>query len=298
MAAAAVLLSAAGAEAAFRWEGAAPVVEPGPAEPEPPPLMIPSSSSGRAIVPQPLPPAAQAPVSPPVSTAPAGSYTVVRGFGKGMDLATAVSIVVPPSFAVSWPAGAPRDAKVSWSGDRPWPDVLRDMLAPLGLKADVGLATVDIARSEPAVAAPAPAPAPVLAPVTEVAAAAPAPLVRPAGSDVSPTAAPAAPMIDTVAGNLPSRTWHVSAGDMLWQTLERWAADAGWTVQWDNPERDYPLRADATFEGPFITQTYDGAISGAAPELLRLFANAKPPVRAKFYFGNRVLRVWVTEGNT
>ena len=80
--------------------------------------------------------------------------------------------------------------------------------------------------------------------------------------------------------------WTAAAGASLSATLTGWAQRAGWTVVWETDD-DFRLAAGATLEGDFPT---------AADGLIEAFSHARPRLRAIFYAGNKVLRVW-TERN-
>jgi type IV pili sensor histidine kinase/response regulator len=80
--------------------------------------------------------------------------------------------------------------------------------------------------------------------------------------------------------------WTATDGASLSTTLTGWAQRSGWTVVWETDD-DFRLAAGATLEGDFPT---------AAGGLVEAFSHARPRLRAVFYAGNRVLRVW-TERN-
>jgi hypothetical protein len=80
--------------------------------------------------------------------------------------------------------------------------------------------------------------------------------------------------------------WTAIDGAALSATLTGWALRAGWTVVWETDD-DFRLAAGATLDGDFPT---------AAGGLVEAFGHARPRLRAIFYGGNKVLRVW-TERN-
>lgn len=80
--------------------------------------------------------------------------------------------------------------------------------------------------------------------------------------------------------------WTATDGAALSATLTGWAQRAGWTVVWETDD-DFRLAAGATLDGDF---------PAAAGGLIEAFSHARPRLRAIFYGGNRVLRVW-TERN-
>lgn len=83
----------------------------------------------------------------------------------------------------------------------------------------------------------------------------------------------------------PEEPFVAEAGRTLRDTLRTWADRGKWTLVWST-DRDYILRAGATFHGDFVH---------AAAELLRAFAKARPPVKGAFYQGNSVLTVTTTQ---
>lgn len=117
-----------------------------------------------------------APVVAPVESVIAQAE-VLQGFGSDLAVETAIRQIVPPDVEVSWGAGVDRNAKVSWQGGKPWPQVLADALAPAGLEVGVGYGIVEIRRTAMAMAPMAPmAPPPMAAPA--------APAFTPAGGAV------------------------------------------------------------------------------------------------------------------
>jgi hypothetical protein len=76
--------------------------------------------------------------------------------------------------------------------------------------------------------------------------------------------------------------WTAAQDASLGATLTGWAQRAGWTVVWETDD-DFRLAAGATLEGDFPT---------AAGLLVEAFSQARPRLRAIFYAGNKVVRVW------
>lgn len=77
----------------------------------------------------------------------------------------------------------------------------------------------------------------------------------------------------------PAKSWDVREGELLSQLMRRWGAESGWTVVYQSPA-DFILQANVTVRGTFPE---------AAGEVIESFADAKPPLRAEFYTGNRVI---------
>ena len=61
---------------------------------------------------------------------PASSPDVIAGFGSDLPLIVALQQVVPQQYKVSLAPGVDAGVHVSWQGDKPWEQVLSDMLAP------------------------------------------------------------------------------------------------------------------------------------------------------------------------
>jgi len=109
-------------------------------------------------------------------------------------------------------------------------------------------------------------------------------LAAAAVSSAPPAATPSGP--PAAALKAVQEQWTATDGAPLSTTLTGWAQRAGWTVVWETDD-DFRLAAGATLEGDFPT---------AAGGLIEAFSHARPRLRAIFYAGNRVLRVW-TERN-
>ena len=65
------------------------------------------------------------------------SADIVEGFGSDMPLAFALRQVVPAQYAFSFGNGVNPGVRVSWNGGKAWADVVRDMVAPLGMQARI-----------------------------------------------------------------------------------------------------------------------------------------------------------------
>ncbi len=79
--------------------------------------------------------------------------------------------------------------------------------------------------------------------------------------------------------------WSARRGETLRQVLARWSEEAEWRLAWE-ARWDYPVRADALFEGAFVT---------AAGNAVRAFARVVPTPYADFYPDNRVVVVTAQE---
>lgn len=130
-------------------------------------------------------------------------------------------------------------------------------------------------------------PLPAQPPITSSTASAPAPVQAPAPIPVlaAKSAAPAvaAPVAAPAPAPKPLKTWNATVGSTLRQTVERWAAEEGWHVEWQPNDLDYPIEAALRFEGSFETAVreifplYDKAsrsfkVSGSRPQKLLIIS--------------------------
>lgn len=97
---------------------------------------------------------------------------------------------------------------------------------------------------------------------------------------------PAAPVISnaspTTGGGGIVDIWTANEGASLSDTLATWAQRAKWKVIWET-DSDFRLAASGDFEGSF---------EDAAQKLIQAFGRTRPRLRATFYRGNAVVRVW------
>jgi hypothetical protein len=61
------------------------------------------------------------------------AVVIARGFGHDVPLEFAVRQVVPPRMRVTYGESVDRQIRVSWDGGKAWDEVLRGVVAPLGL---------------------------------------------------------------------------------------------------------------------------------------------------------------------
>jgi len=99
------------------------------------------------------------------------------------------------------------------------------------------------------------------------------------GVDLSADAEAPAVVTDQV------RSWVVASGQTLREVLQSWCDKEGWDLVWTT-SREYPIEASAVFKGRFVD---------VASALVRNFGRATPVPYAKFYKGNRVLVVSISE---
>lgn len=78
-------------------------------------------------------PAGDASPDEPPPPPPRPRYSIARGFGNDVPLSFAAKQIVPPSFRVVYRTGVDPDARVTWTGGKPWNQALGAALRPLGL---------------------------------------------------------------------------------------------------------------------------------------------------------------------
>jgi len=67
----------------------------------------------------------------------ASTNDLAIGFGKDLPISTAMKQVIPEGYTYLIDDGITGGKNVSWNGGKPWPQVLNDMVHPLGLKASI-----------------------------------------------------------------------------------------------------------------------------------------------------------------
>lgn len=108
------------------------------------------------------------------------------------------------------------------------------------------------------------------------------PLPAAAASTVETVSTAPAATADAAAMPAIVDIWTANEGATLSDTLASWAERSGWKVIWET-DSDFRLAAAGQFEGQF---------QDAAQRLIEAFGRTRPRLRATFYGGNSVLRVW------
>ena len=110
-----------------------------------------AGSGASMLTAQPPPPITErddAPARPP--TAARTGPGLARGFGHQIPLAFTVRQIVPASIMVKFGDGIDAEnLMVDWKGGKPWPDVLRATLRPLGMLVTLRPSEVLIERGSP-----------------------------------------------------------------------------------------------------------------------------------------------------
>lgn len=89
-------------------------------------------------------------LSPPADRVPARriagppAFPVTQGFGQRVPLAFAARQIVPAGVKTNFGPGVDQAALVDWSGGRPWIEVLRGAVHPLGLHVTVRWMAISI----------------------------------------------------------------------------------------------------------------------------------------------------------
>lgn len=227
-------------------------------QPVPPPAAIsaePAASPSPVSAPLPLS-LLPAPAPPPPTggatpgAGPPSAETlergVVRGAGRDLPLRQVLRQIVPPGVMVAPLAPDLAETRVSYSGNgRPWREVLSATLTAAGLVARQEGSTLILAR------APVP----------------------------SATAAPAA------TPSAPAPIWRLERGASLRDTVNRWAAAAGYRVTPDDPATPEPTDWTIT-----VSDTIQADFATALDRLCQGFAETPIPPRVILYT-NQTLRI-------
>ena len=76
------------------------------------------------------------------------TYESIDGFGSDIPLAMALRQVVPPSYSFAFGDAVNAGAKVSWSGGKPWNQVMQDMVSPLDVSANITGKTISLTKTQ------------------------------------------------------------------------------------------------------------------------------------------------------
>lgn len=213
-------------------------------------------------------------------TRSASQFNIVEGFGRDLPLVMAVRQIIPDNYGYAFAEGTPLNATVSWEGGRAWDQVLYEVLAPIGYRADVSGNLVSVipvqatALTANATFVDTPqAPAPAMIDNTPVASTnGPGfELVAPKMPAATPMRAPdmPSPMMQPVAyqsNTMTASTWTAGRDMTLRQILEKWSTRAGVELYWSS-EFDYPVSSAVNIQGTF---------EEAVQTLLRGLEDSKP----------------------
>jgi hypothetical protein len=198
-----------------------------------------------------------------------------KGWADGVPLSVALRQVVPAEYSVVSDKVDTAKA-VSWSGDRPWNDVL----GALARNAHVHIAILWDSKT-----------------VTVVPDTQPALVVLPAAKPVFVAIAPAHPVVVStvpeeavVTRPLPVavpmvQTWRLDPNKTLRENVDAWVKQAGWNkLVWEGA--DYPIYGAATFVGAF------DAPDGPLAKLIDGYAQSQQPLLVRLTTMDRVVHVY------
>ena len=252
-----------------------------------------------------MPPATASKASTSAS-APAASASAdtISGFGSDLPLNVALQQVVPSQYTVSLADGVNGNAHVSWKGDRPWEQVLSDMLAPkkliFAIQGDT-LVVKSSTGSQPSFARATPkrskadmipddmvsdntgseAQPPVTPnPISMIAHHKnPAPVQE---TEVTPVSAPvmamaasagASPIPEESSAAVIQPAWRAEKGQTLRQALQEWSKAANVKLYWST-DYDYKLSSDIA---------YGGSFQDAVGKIFDQFSAVKPQPYGQLY---------------
>lgn len=281
------------------------VIDPAPAAPAPvqrmpmvAPAAQPASTNVLDLAPRPVAarpamtsapsmvPVVAVPMSPAVielgGPRPSDAQAVVHGWADQIPVDLALAQVVPNGWTVRAQDIA-SSKKVSWSGERPWLNVLADVAQRAGAKAQVQWDRKTVVLY-PAAWPSAPSNDQVLASSR---------LVRAGATDLLPatvvTTVVSAPSAFVTVGqapmaSAPSQKWLIDPRLSLRANVEAWAKQAGWNkVVWE--AADYELVAPAVFEGEFSDA------KGPLAQLIDAYRTSDQPLSVRLSTMDRVVHV-------
>jgi Toxin co-regulated pilus biosynthesis protein Q len=182
------------------------------------------------------------------------TYAPIEGFGDTIPMAVAFDQIVPKDFQVVYQDKPEAATLVSWSGGRPWNDVLSDMLYAHGYRAVFKDKTVTILKAgSSAPSQPKANDANAITPAAGM-------MTAPAASTQTVALTP-----KTSTGFDPARTeiFSARAGESVQDVLSRWSDQAKVQLYW-TADRNYTLREAVAFNGTY---------SVAVKRLLDLFGS-------------------------
>lgn len=227
---------------------------------------------------------------------PADANDPVSGWADDVPLDLALSQVVPAGWSIH-AQGVPGAKQVSWSGGRPWKQVLGDLayrgdfaaniqwdnrrvvIYPAGQPAPAmdALAGTRLVRGQPTAKAPVASGVPCCAPTTIHTETDLGAGRLPSGSAavvISPSPTPVAP----------ARQWLIDPRLSLKQNVEAWTRQAGWSaVVWE--AADYEMVAPAVFQGEFTSK--DGPLA----KLIAAYSKSDQPLQVELLTQDRVVHV-------
>ncbi|MCC6597870.1 MAG: TcpQ domain-containing protein [Alphaproteobacteria bacterium] len=230
----------------------------------------------------------------------------IEGFGTDIPLALALREVVPPEYAYAFGDGVNPGYRISWNGGKNWLEVVREMVAPLSLRADIRGNVVVISSMHAPSAAPvagekrsdaegvqnnsekttlysvrrqaitnpgedsAVQPPETLGAIENMLSAEEMAEAVPVPAAPSREDAEFAPVSVNALAENPSRNeiWEARVGDSLRRTLDGWSKKANFELVWES-SHDYTVNTDILVSGDVRRALKTVMISGdeAQPQL-------------------------------
>lgn len=205
------------------------------------------------------------------------AHIPTAGWAKDLPLNLALRQVVPENFSIQ-ENGVALTKNVSWSGDRPWNDVLA-VLAVEGSflahidweKREVSLAPNLLSKTEPAIVNLQPVSnEPRLAPAI----ASGAMVIKERSTE---------PFVAAQRPIAPAQVWSLNPSLTLRENVEEWGRKSGWRVVWEGA--DYPIEASANFTGSLDSP------EGPIARLMTAYEKSDQPLAAELTTMDRVIHI-------
>lgn len=209
----------------------------------------------------------------PMSTA--SPYATIAGFGRDIPMAMALGQIVPPEYSYSFGEGVIQGAKITWNGGKPWDEVLRAALAPLGYEAMIRNRYITIQKhTAESMAVPQEQMAMLQPTVSQ-----PIQLAKSSDSIAPASVSPQAGADEMVSPQQSAETasgfWHADQGESLRTVVDTWSKDQNIQVIWQT-EGDYVLPKTIHSDG-----SYQEALAAA----LESFGNSLPRPVGELHVG-------------
>lgn len=209
----------------------------------------------------------------------------VDGWGDQIELSIVLKQIVPDGWKAITKNGIDLSQKITWKANKEnWIDVFGKIADKNNFKANVDWNTkkIELIGNGVTVKSPVVYTAPVVvAPVKPVVVSKP---IKPLFSNSSKTSYSSFDNQQPITSTYVSQqSWHMDKDKTLRGNIEAWAKKAGWTVSWDAV--DYPIISSFDLYGNLDDK------NGVVIQIIEKYANAKQPLVAKIYKGNKVIRI-------
>lgn len=194
-----------------------------------------------------------------------------KGWADGVPMSVALRQIIPADFSLR-PDGVDTGALVSWSGDRPWNDILGTVTRNAHVRAailwDDKVVTL-VPGDRPALTSVKSEQTKTTRTTTTVVLNSPAPAVTPA----------------PVVAVAPVQTWNLDPSKSLKENFEAWVKKAGWNkLLWEGA--DYPVYGPASFTGDFSAE--DGPVA----TVIAAFEHSQKPLVVSMTLRDKVVHVY------